>query len=61
MWSIIEVVRFSFYTVKQFPKLAESKLATVLGLIRYNIFIPVYPTGVSGELLATYYAYQAIS
>ena len=60
MWSIIEVIRFSFYTIKQFPKLAESKLSVILGHVRYNTFIPVYPTGVTGELLAVYYAYQNI-
>lgn len=57
MWSIIEVIRFTFYTVKQFSFLSDSVLSTLLGYVRYNTFIPVYPTGVTGELLAIYYAY----
>eukprot|EP00347_Sterkiella_histriomuscorum_P003361 403364588 len=60
MWSTIEVIRFSFYTVKQYQFLADSPIAVLLGYIRYNTFIPVYPTGVSGELLAVYHAVQTI-
>ena len=60
MWSIIEVIRFSFYSVKQFPKIADSKVSVILGYIRYNTFIPVYPLGVSGELIAIHSAYQTI-
>ena len=60
MWSTIEVVRFAFYTVKMSKELSEGALGTALGYIRYNIFIPVYPTGVAGELLAVYFALQTV-
>ncbi|CDW86958.1 ptpla domain protein [Stylonychia lemnae] len=61
MWSTIEVIRFSFYLIKQFKILSNSKLATFLGYIRYTTFIPVYPTGVAGELIAIYYTVLNLS
>jgi very-long-chain (3R)-3-hydroxyacyl-CoA dehydratase len=49
-WAITECVRYPFY---QFKGLQE-----YLGHLRYNLFIVLYPIGVTGELLCCYRLYQ---
>ena len=46
-WCIAESVRYPYY---QFPSLKYS----VVGHLRYNLFIVLYPCGVTGELLCFY-------
>ena len=49
-WCIAETVRYPFY---QF-----TNLQPILGHLRYNLFIVLYPVGVSGELLCFYKIWQ---
>ena len=50
-WCITEIVRFCFYEL--------TFLKPVFAHLRYNLFIVLYPIGVSGELACCYYAYHA--
>jgi very-long-chain (3R)-3-hydroxyacyl-CoA dehydratase len=45
-WCIAEFVRYPFYQFKG--------LQAYLGHLRYNLFIVLYPVGVTGELLCFY-------
>ena len=45
-WCIGEMVRYPFYEFKS--------LQPYLGHLRYNVFIPLYPIGVLGELICFY-------
>ena len=49
-WCIGEIVRYPFYQFKS--------LQSILGHLRYNVFIPLYPVGVSGEIACFYWLYQ---
>jgi very-long-chain (3R)-3-hydroxyacyl-CoA dehydratase len=60
MWSIIEIIRYPFYTIKALPVLKDGALAKFLGHLRYNAFIVNYPVGVLGELIACYGAYETM-
>lgn len=52
-WAITEVFRFSYYT---FTSLQEG----FLGHVRYNLFIVLYPLGVTAELLCMWSARHAV-
>jgi Protein tyrosine phosphatase-like protein, PTPLA len=54
-WSMIEVIRFGFYALKQVSSNGDSTLAKIFGHLRYNVFIFAYILGVSGENIAIYY------
>ena len=54
-WSIAEVIRYSFYLLKEFG--IEIRLLTWL---RYSAFIVLYPFGVAGELLTIWSALPVI-
>ena len=59
-WSWTEVVRFSFYTLKQLN--VDGNAATdIINFFRYNSFFLLYPLGVGGELLSSYHAWTVIS
>ena len=58
-WSVTEIVRFTFYTLKEL-KIEDTVLAQITGVFRYNLFILLYPLGVSHELLACYRAWQEL-
>ena len=61
-WSLIEVVRFGFYTTKAFSKDgSKNTVADIFGHLRYNIFIFAYILGVSGELIAIFFGYQELA
>lgn len=61
-WSITEVVRFSFYSIKTLDvDLNSSTLANLIGTLRYSTFIVLYPVGVTGELFCFYSAWQHFS
>lgn len=54
-FSLIEIIRFPFYTLKQ----VESKpsfFQNFFGDLRYNIFIIIYPIGALCEILAAFSA-----
>lgn len=58
-WAWTEVIRFSFYTLKEFKiTIGAHSFTRMIGFFRYNSFIALYPVGVSGELLSSYKAYQ---
>ena len=44
-WSLVEVPRYLFYLVK----LLNIPMPTWLLFLRYNLFIVLYPTGISGN------------
>lgn len=48
-WAITECIRYPFYQFKS--------LQSILGHLRYNLFIVLYPIGVAGELLCCYQLY----
>ncbi|KAH3765704.1 3-hydroxyacyl-CoA dehydratase [Pelomyxa schiedti] len=54
-WSITEVLRSSYYI----SSLLENTPAALLWL-RYSLFVVLYPTGVTGELLVLYSAFHAL-
>ena len=58
-WSMIEVIRFGFYSSKEM--FGDGAIANLFGHFRYNIFIFAYILGVAGENIACYYAYQEIT
>ena len=54
-WSITEVVRFTFYSLKTLDiDISTNLQASIVGHLRYNSFIILYPVGVTGELLCFY-------
>ena len=59
-WSWTEIVRFTFYTLKQFNAADDNTLKQSIEFFRYNSFLVLYPLGVSGELLSSYHAWSHI-
>mmetsp|Transcript_17366 Transcript_17366/g.26758 ORF Transcript_17366/g.26758 Transcript_17366/m.26758 type:complete len:197 (+) Transcript_17366:118-708(+) len=58
-WSFTEVVRFIFYSLKLVNMGSpENTFSYIIGLMRYNLFIILYPIGVSGELICCYFTYK---
>ena len=54
-WSITEITRFSFYSLKTLDvDISTNMLGSIIGHMRYNSFIILYPVGVTGELLCFY-------
>jgi very-long-chain (3R)-3-hydroxyacyl-CoA dehydratase len=47
-WSCVEVPRYLFYVFKELP---GGKVPYPLFWLRYSLFMVLYPTGISGELL----------
>lgn len=50
-WSTVEVPRYLFYALGQFDAVPHA-----LKWVRYSMFIVLYPSGISGELLTAYVA-----
>ena len=51
-WSITEVIRFTFYSLKIMNiKRKENVFAELFGFLRYTTFIILYPIGISGEMI----------
>lgn len=46
-WSLVEVPRYLFYLMK----LLHLSMPTWLLFLRYNLFIVLYPTGITGTSL----------
>ena len=49
-WSLVEVPRYLFYIVK----LLNVSMPSWLLFLRYNLFLVLYPTGITGEILTIY-------
>ena len=61
-WAITEVTRFTFYTLKELNMFRFSNpFAVMIGHMRYNSFIFLYPLGVTGELICFYKAWQHLN
>ena len=58
-WSMIEVIRFGFYSTKEM--LGDGLITNFFGHLRYNVFIFAYILGVTGENIACYYVLQEIN
>ncbi len=52
-WCSVEVPRYSFYVVKI---LGIEESLYFLKWIRYSLFLILYPTGISGELICVWHA-----
>jgi very-long-chain (3R)-3-hydroxyacyl-CoA dehydratase len=51
-WALVEVPRYLFYMVSQL--MPSHKVPYPLFWARYNLFMMLYPTGISGEMLQMY-------
>lgn len=50
-WAVTEVVRYTFYSLKLLEMGTPGSISNfVVGGLRYNLFIILYPLGVTGEL-----------
>jgi very-long-chain (3R)-3-hydroxyacyl-CoA dehydratase len=49
-WALVEVPRYAFYLFKLLGD--DASMPYVLKWLRYSLFIILYPTGISGEVLA---------
>ncbi|XP_014244310.1 very-long-chain (3R)-3-hydroxyacyl-CoA dehydratase hpo-8 [Cimex lectularius] len=56
-WSLSEIVRYSFYTVN----LLTGSVPYFITWCRYTFFYILYPVGVSGELICSYYCLQTLN
>ena len=58
-WSVTEVVRFIFYSLKLVEMGSpQNMFAYVMSKLRYTLFIVLYPIGVSGELICCYKTWE---
>jgi len=55
-WCLVEVPRYLFYALNLSPQFAGPKMPFPLLWLRYSLFIVLYPTGISGELIQAYIA-----
>ena len=53
-WAQSEIIRFTYYS---FPSLQNG----IIGHLRYNLFVVMYPLGVGAELLVMWSAKQAVA
>lgn len=53
-WSLVEVPRYLFYLMK----LLHLSMPTWLFFLRYNLFIVLYPTGITGTSLSLRMRYR---
>ncbi len=60
-WASVEVPRYLFYALNLLPQFSGAKMPYPLFWLRYSLFMVLYPTGITGELLqisvalSTYY------
>ena len=56
-WSIIEIVRYSYYILSLFQKdFSNFNIPYLLIWCRYSFFVVLYPIGVSGEIITIWNA-----
>jgi hypothetical protein len=48
-WSLVEIPRYAFYTFAQF--LETKDIPSILFNLRYSLFMILYPTGITGEMV----------
>jgi hypothetical protein len=53
-WCCIEVVRYSFYALQVYYDGKAQYIPFALFWLRYNLYMVLYPTGITGELLQMY-------
>mmetsp|Transcript_29590 Transcript_29590/g.47073 ORF Transcript_29590/g.47073 Transcript_29590/m.47073 type:complete len:776 (+) Transcript_29590:85-2412(+) len=58
-WALVEIPRYLFYAVALNYKDEPHKINSILFFLRYHLFIVLYPSGITGELLQMYNAYAA--
>eukprot|EP01083_Nonionella_stella_P003247 9255_1 len=58
-WALVEIPRYSFYTMSLI-KGEPHKINSLLFFLRYYLFIVLYPSGIAGELLQMYNAYNIV-
>ncbi|XP_072936048.1 very-long-chain (3R)-3-hydroxyacyl-CoA dehydratase hpo-8 [Epargyreus clarus] len=54
-WSITEIVRYGYYALNLMNAVPQSLL-----FLRYSTFLPLYPIGITGELLCMYHSLDEI-
>ena len=59
MFFLIENIRYPYYLLKQ-AGMENTFLGKFFGWLRYNAFIPIYPTGATTELITALQAIPAI-
>ena len=61
-WSIIEIVRYSYYILSLFQKdFSNFNIPYLLIWCRYSFFVVLYPIGVSGEIITIWNAKKDFS
>jgi len=55
-WCAVEVPRYLFYALNLLPQFSGDKMPGPLFAARYSLFMLLYPTGISGEMLQAYIA-----
>lgn len=50
-WALVEVPRYTFYALNLVPSTSGSNLPYPIFWLRYSLFMILYPTGISGEIL----------
>ena len=60
-WSWTEIVRFSFYMMKQLKIEENFGIRKAIKFFRYNSFLLLYPMGCIGEVISAYRAWSLIS
>jgi len=55
-WATVEVPRYLFYALNLLPQFSGAKMPAPLFFLRYSLFMVLYPSGISGELLQFYVA-----
>ena len=53
-WASIEIVRYFYYTLNLLPLFSGKNMPYILFWLRYTLFIILYPTGITGEILQVY-------
>lgn len=57
-WCLAEIPRYGFYTLTLLKQLNgdESQLPYAMRWLRYSLFLVLYPTGITGEILEIYHS-----
>eukprot|EP01084_Bolivina_argentea_P227908 384995_1 len=56
-WSLVEIPRYLFYFIALDYSGQPHKINSTLFFLRYNLFMILYPSGITGELFIMYNAY----
>jgi len=50
-WAAVEVPRYLFYSLNLIPAFSGDKMPSPIFALRYSLFMVLYPTGITGEIL----------